>query len=253
MQINQITALVTGGASGLGRATVRELHTRGARVVICDIQDSSGLASELGERTCCVRCDVTSSQQVSAAVEEAVQRFGGLHAAVNCAGVAWAQRAVNREGQPHDLELFEQVLRINLTGTFNVCRLAASQMIRQDSLGQERGVLINTASVAAFDGQVGQAAYAASKGGVASLSLPLARDLAKHGIRCMAVAPGLFDTPMAAELPSDKVNSMLAWAVHPKRTGHPSEFAALVAHIVENPYLNGETIKITGAIRLPPR
>ncbi|MGH2784493.1 MAG: 3-hydroxyacyl-CoA dehydrogenase [Actinomycetota bacterium] len=247
-------AIVTGGASGLGRATVEALHAAGAGVVIMDLPHSQGeaFAKELGDRARFAPTDVTDTEQVAAAVGTAVEAFGGVHIVVNCAGIGWAQRTVDRNG-PHDLGAFETVVRVNLIGTFNVLRLAAAQMVQQEPDGEERGVIVNTASAAAFDGQIGQAAYASSKGGVVSLTLVVARDLAGRLIRCCTIAPGTFDTPMLALLPDEQRQALAAQIPHPSRLGKPSEFAALVRHIVENPVLNGETIRLDGALRMPPK
>jgi NAD(P)-dependent dehydrogenase (short-subunit alcohol dehydrogenase family) len=254
MRIEGKAALVTGGASGLGRATVEELHGAGAGVVIVDLPHSQGetFAKELGERAVFAPADVTNTDEVQAAVSAAVSSFGGLHIAVNCAGIGWAQRTVDRNGA-HDLGVFETVVRVNLIGTFNVIRLAAAQISSQEPDGEERGVIVNTASIAAFDGQIGQAAYAASKGGVVSLTLVVARDLAARLIRCCTIAPGTFDTPMLAMLPEDQRQALAAGIPHPSRLGKPSEYAGLVRHIVENPVLNGETIRLDGALRMPPK
>ena len=254
MRIEGKGALVTGGASGLGRATVEVLHDAGAGVVIVDLPHSQGevFAKELGHRARFAPADVTDPDQVQAAVATAVEAFGGLHVAVNCAGIGWAQRTVDKNG-PHDLNVFETVIRVNLIGTFNVLRLAAAQMVTQEPDAEERGVLVNTASIAAFDGQIGQAAYASSKGGVVSLTLVVARDLAARLIRCCTIAPGTFDTPMLALLPDEARQALADQIPHPKRLGKPSEFAALVQHIVENPALNGETIRLDGALRMPPK
>ena len=254
MRIEGKAALVTGGASGLGRATVEALHEAGAGVVIVDLPHSQGetLAKELGDRVRFAATDVTDTEQVNAAVVAAVESFGGLHIVVNCAGIGWAQRTVDRNG-PHDLQAFETVVRINLVGTFNVIRLAAAQIVTQEPDGEERGVIVNTASAAAFDGQIGQAAYASSKGGVVALTLVVARDLAPRLIRCCTIAPGTFDTPMLAMLPDEQRQALADQIPHPKRLGKPSEFAALVRHIVENPVLNGETIRLDGALRMPPK
>jgi NAD(P)-dependent dehydrogenase (short-subunit alcohol dehydrogenase family) len=254
MRIDGKAALVTGGASGLGRATIETLHAAGAGVVIVDLPHSQGetLAKELGERAVFAPADVTNTEEVQAAVAAAVESFGGLHIAVNCAGIGWAQRTVDKNG-PHDLGVFETVIKVNLIGTFNVTRLAAAQMTAQEPDGEERGVIVNTASIAAFDGQIGQAAYAASKGGVVSLTLVVARDLAARLIRCCTIAPGTFDTPMLAMLPEESRQALAAGIPHPSRLGKPSEYAALVRHIVENPVLNGETIRLDGALRMPPK
>lgn len=254
MEVNDSVALVTGGASGLGRASVEALIARGAKVVICDLPRSPGesVAAELGGSVAFATTDVTNPEEVRAAVDLAVERFGGLHIAVNCAGIGWAQRTVSRSG-PHDLKVFDLVIRVNLIGTFNVIRLAAQQMSSQEPRGEERGVVVNTASVAAFDGQIGQAAYSASKGGVVAMTLPVARDLAARLIRVVTIAPGTFDTPMLAQLPEEQRRRLADEIPHPQRLGRPDEFASLVRHIVENPMLNGETIRLDGAIRMPPR
>jgi len=254
MQIEGKGALVTGGASGLGRATVEALHAAGAGVVIVDLPHSQGetFAKELGDRARFAPADVTNTDEVTAAVATAVESFGGLHIAVNCAGIGWAQRTVDKNG-PHDLGVFETVIRVNLIGTFNVIRLAAAQMVAQEPDREERGVIVNTASIAAFDGQIGQAAYASSKGGVVSLTLVVARDLAARLVRCCTIAPGTFDTPMLALLPEEARKALADQIPHPRRLGKPSEFGALVQHIVENPALNGETIRLDGALRMPPK
>lgn len=254
MQLPGKGALVTGGASGLGRAAADALIEAGARVVIADLASSAGetVAKELGEAARFAPTDVTSPDEVSAAIAVAVEAFGGLHVAVNCAGIGWAARTTDKSG-PHDLAVFESVIRVNLIGTFNVIRLAATQMSSQEPVGEERGVIVNTASIAAFDGQIGQAAYAASKGGIVSLTLPVARDLAARLIRCVTIAPGTFDTPMLAMLPEESRQALADQIPHPKRLGAPAEFAALVRHIAENPMLNGETIRLDGALRMPPR
>jgi NAD(P)-dependent dehydrogenase (short-subunit alcohol dehydrogenase family) len=248
-------ALVTGGASGLGGATVKELHETGASVVIVDLPGSDGevVAKELGDRAVFAPADVTSEEEVGAAVRAAVESFGGLHVVVNCAGVGFPGRVLTRDGQPTDLERFEFVVRVNLIGTFNVIRLAAAEIAKQDLDGEERGVIVNTASIAAFDGQIGQAAYAASKGGIVGMTLPVARDLAGKQIRCVSIAPGTFDTPMLAGLPEEARQKLAEGIPHPHRLGSPPEFAALVRHIVENPMLNGEVIRLDGALRMPPR
>lgn len=254
MRIEGKTALVTGGASGLGRATVEELHSAGANVVICDLPSSDGqnVAQGLGDRAGFSPCDVTSEEDVSTAVSAAVESFGGLHIVVNCAGIGWAQRTVDRNG-PHDFGAFRRVVEVNLLGTFNVIRLACAQITSQEPDGEERGVVINTASIAAYDGQIGQSAYSASKGGVVSMTLPIARDLARRLIRVCTIAPGTFDTPMLALLPDEQKQALADQIPHPSRLGQPSEFAALARHIVENPVLNGETIRADGALRMPPR
>ena len=244
MQITDATALVTGGASGLGLATATALAAAGARVVIADLPTSRG--AELPFTF--APLDVRSAADVQAAVDLA----GNARIVVNCAGIATPGRAVGKNG-PLALEDFERVIAINLVGTFNVIRLAAARMMELDPIGEERGVIINTASVAAFDGQVGQAAYSASKGGVAAMALPLAREFASHLIRVMTIAPGIFETPMMAGLPQEAQDSLGKQVPHPSRLGRPSEYAALVQHIIENPMLNGETIRLDGAIRMAPR
>ncbi len=253
MKLNGSVALITGGASGLGAATARRLIAGGAQVVLVDRDDARGqaLAKEIGATF--AKADVTDAGQVEAAVATAAQ-LGPLRIAVSCAGVGWASRTLDKTGKPHDLDLFKTVIAVNLVGTFNVLRLSAAAIARNDALEHgERGVIVNTASVAAFDGQIGQIAYAASKAGVAGMTLPAARDLAPVGIRVVTIAPGLFDTPMLGALPEDKRAALAAGVVFPKRLGDPAEYGALVAAIVENGYLNGETIRLDGAIRMPPK
>jgi NAD(P)-dependent dehydrogenase (short-subunit alcohol dehydrogenase family) len=255
MKIAGSVALVTGGASGLGEATVRRLAAGGARVVIVDRDDKRGpaLEKELGEHARFVKADVSSTDEVQAAVD-AAQKLGGLRIAVSCAGVGWAARTLNKEGQPHDLELFKSVIAINLVGTFNVLRLAAAGMAQQPALDDgERGVIVNTASVAAFDGQIGQAAYSASKGGVVGMTLPIARDLSAVGVRVVTIAPGTMDTPMLAQLPEPARQALAAGIPFPRRLGAPDDYAALVEHIAVNRYLNGEVIRLDGALRMPPK
>ncbi|NKX55887.1 SDR family NAD(P)-dependent oxidoreductase [Arthrobacter mobilis] len=246
-------ALVTGGASGLGLATVRRLAADGAAVVIADLATSAGetVARELGNRVRFVPTDVTDEQAVQAAVD-AASELGRLRIVVNCAGISLGARVAGRSG-PFPLGDFRRTVEINLVGTFNVIRLAAVRIVEQPLVGEERGVLVCTASVAAFDGQVGQAAYSASKAGVAGMTLPIARDLAQHRIRVVTIAPGLFRTPMFEALPEETVSSLEAQTPHPSRLGAPEEYASLVAHIVENPMLNGETIRLDGAVRMAPR
>jgi NAD(P)-dependent dehydrogenase (short-subunit alcohol dehydrogenase family) len=249
------TALVTGAGSGLGAATARLVVELGGRVVVADIDQERGgkVAGELGEAARFVGTDVTDEGSVGEAVAAAVDWDGGLHVAVNCAGIAPAERVVGRAG-PHSLARFAGTVQVNLVGTFNVTRLAAAAMAGNQPLADgERGVIVNTASVAAFDGQIGQAAYAASKAGVAGMTLPIARELARHGIRVVAVAPGIFDTPMLAGMPEEVRRSLGAQVPFPSRLGRPEEYAALVRHIVENPMLNGEVIRLDGAIRMAPK
>lgn len=257
MDIASGVALVTGGASGLGAATAKKLYDDGASVVIVDLPQSRGTeyAAELGERAVFMPADVTNEADVQAAVDAAVE-LGPLRIVVNCAGVATPGKVLGRDGVL-PLEKFQQVIQVNLVGTFNVTRLAAAAMVKADAvdggLGPERGVIINTASVAAFDGQIGQPAYAASKGAVAAMTLPLARELARSQVRVMTIAPGIFETPMMAGLPQEAQDSLGAQVPHPSRLGKPAEYAALAAHIVENPMLNGETIRLDGAIRMAPK
>ena len=255
MKIAGTVALVTGGASGLGAATVRELVAAGGKVMIVDRPQSDGaaLAKELGDAVDFAGADVTSEAEVAAAVEQTVTRFGTVHINVNCAGTGAAMKTTSRGG-PMPLEIFAKVIEINLIGTFNVLRLCATQMAKNTPTDDgERGVIVNTASVAAFDGQIGQAAYSASKGGVVAMTLPIARDLASLGIRICTIAPGTFDTPMLAMLPDPQRQALAAQIPFPSRLGQPPEFAALTRHIVENPMLNGETIRLDGALRMPPK
>jgi len=247
MEIRGRAFLVTGGGSGLGAATARMLADAGASVIAADLRGEPAKGIWFHET------DVTDEQSVKAAVDVAPDVFGGLHGLVNCAGVAIAEKVLGRKG-PHALESFEKVVRVNLVGTFNAVRLAAQAMTENEP-GEdgERGVIVNTASVAAFDGQIGQSAYAASKGGVAAMTLPLARELARHRIRVMTIAPGIFDTPMLAALPEEARESLGEQVPFPSRLGKPEEYAALVEHIVENEMLNGEVIRLDGAIRMAPR
>jgi NAD(P)-dependent dehydrogenase (short-subunit alcohol dehydrogenase family) len=256
MEIRGIGAVVTGGGSGLGEATARALAARGARVAVLDLGRSRGaaVAAELGSDACFAEADVTSPEQVAAALDRAVASFGAIHVAVNCAGIGMAGRTVDKDGKPFDLRLFARTVEVNLIGTFDVIRLAAAQMAKNTPNAEgERGVLVNTASVAAFDGQIGQAAYSASKGGVVGMTLPIARDLSAVGIRCCTIAPGLFATPMLMGLPEPAREKLAASIPFPSRLGHPSEYAALACHIVENPMLNGEVIRLDGALRMAPR
>jgi 3-hydroxyacyl-CoA dehydrogenase/3-hydroxy-2-methylbutyryl-CoA dehydrogenase len=255
MQINGSAAIVAGGASGLGAATVRRLHAAGAHVLIADLSEEHGtaLAGELGERVGFVRTDVTAPDAVKAAVDAAAEQPGGLRIAVCCAGIGWSEKVAGRRGA-HAPESFETVTRINLIGTFNVLRLAAQAMREQEPTASgERGVCVNTASIAAFDGQVGQVAYSASKGGIVGMTLPAARDLAGDGIRVCAIAPGIFETPLLGRF-SDETRESLGTSIpFPSRLGRPDEFAALAMHIIENEMLNGEVIRLDGALRMPPR
>jgi NAD(P)-dependent dehydrogenase (short-subunit alcohol dehydrogenase family) len=255
MDIRGGSAIVTGGASGLGEATVRRLVAAGAKVVIVDRDATRGaaLAKELGESAAFAQTDVTSAEQVQAAIA-AAQKLAPLRAAVSCAGVGWAQRTLSKEGVPHDLEVFSKVLAVNLVGTFNVLRLAAAAMAKNPPLKDgERGVVINTASIAAYDGQIGQIAYAASKAGVVGMTLPAARDLSKAGVRVLTIAPGTFHTPMLGMLPEEQRQALAAGIPFPARLGDPAEYGALALHMIENGYLNGETIRLDGALRMPPK
>ena len=249
MRIDGSRALVAGGASGLGAATARRLRAAGAELTIADLNAERGepLAAELNARF--VPCDVTKPEEVEAAVQAA----DGLRIAVSCAGIGWAEKTAGKRG-PHAFEPFEAVVRVNLIGTFNVLRLAAAAMLANEPDAEgERGVCITTASIAAYDGQIGQLAYSASKGGIVGMTLPAARDLASSGIRVVAIAPGLFDTPLLAGLPEEARTALGQQVPHPQRLGRPEEYADLAAHIVENPMLNGEVIRLDGALRMPPR
>ena len=252
MQIRERVFVVTGAGSGLGAATARMILEEGGAVVAVDLNREAGeaLEQELGARVRFAAADVTREEDGMRAVAKAVDVFGHLHGLVNCAGIAPAERVVGREG-PHRLELFAKVVSVNLVGTFNMIRLAAELMAREEQREDvERGVIVNTASVAAFDGQIGQAAYAASKGGVAAMTLPIARELAKFGIRVVTIAPGIFETPMVAGLTPEVQESLAKSVPFPQRLGRPEEYAALVKHICENRMLNGETIRLDGAIRM---
>ena len=254
MKIDGSVALVTGGASGLGEAAVRQFVKQGGRAVIVDLDADRGqqLAEELGDAAVFFQADVSNGDEMQAAVERATS-MGSLRAAMSCAGIAFAMRTIHKDGTPHDLGVFQQVISVNLVGTFNVLRLAASAMASNQPEDGERGVIIATASIAAFDGQIGQVAYSASKGGIVSLTLPAARDLSKALIRVVTIAPGTFDTPLLGAIP-DEIRAALGEAVpHPSRLGRPAEFGALACHIVENGYLNGEVIRLDAAIRMPPR
>lgn len=254
MEINGSVFLITGGSSGLGAACARRLAGAGAHVVIADIQEEAGthLAADLGGRARFVRTDVTDEESVQRAVKQA-QDAGLLRGVIQCAGIAIAAKVLGRDG-PHGLDAFRKVIDVNLVGTFNVIRLAAAAMVETEpGDGGERGVIVNTASVAAFEGQIGQAAYSASKGGVVGMTLPIARELARHGIRVLTIAPGIFDTPMLAGLPEKARLSLGEQVPFPSRLGDPDEYAALAQHIVENPMLNGEIIRLDGALRMTPR
>ena len=253
MQLDGTVAVITGGASGLGLATARRLTSEGAAVVLIDLPSSAGedVAKELGDRARFSPGDVTSESDVTAALDVAAE-LGELRVAVNCAGIGTAAKTVGKEG-PFPLDAFTKVISVNLIGTFNVIRLAAARMQALPEVGEERGVIVNTASVAAFEGQIGQAAYSASKGGIVGMTLPIARDLAQSKIRVVTIAPGLFKTPLLGSLPEDVQTSLGKQVPHPSRLGDPSEYGQLVSAIVANPMLNGETIRLDGAIRMAPR
>jgi NAD(P)-dependent dehydrogenase (short-subunit alcohol dehydrogenase family) len=255
MKISGSIAVITGGASGLGRATAERLVAGGGRVALLDLPRSPGadVAKELGDRAVFTPADVTSADDVAGALDAAVARFGAVHVLVNCAGIGTAEKTFGKRG-PGDLAAFTRVISVNLIGHFNAIRLAAAHMAKnQPSEEGERGVVVNTASVAAFDGQIGQAAYSASKGGIVGMTLPIARDLAEIGVRVCTIAPGIFDTPLLGTLPEPVRQSLGKQVPFPSRLGRPAEYAALAAHIVENAMLNGETIRLDGAIRMQPR
>ena len=250
MEIKDAVAVVTGGASGLGLATTKRLLDRGASVVVIDLKGEEVVA-ELGPRARFAQANVTDPESVSAALDIA-EEMGPLRINVNCAGIGNAVKTLGKDG-PFPLDWFNAVVQVNLIGTFNVLRLAAERISKTDPVGEERGVIINTASVAAFDGQIGQAAYSASKGGVVGMTLPIARDLAREFIRVVTIAPGLFKTPLLGSLPQEAQDSLGKQVPHPARLGDPDEYGALAVHIVENPMLNGEVIRLDGAIRMAPR
>jgi NAD(P)-dependent dehydrogenase (short-subunit alcohol dehydrogenase family) len=255
MQIKDSVFIVTGGASGLGAGTVRALVAAGGKAVIADLNKAGGeaLAKELGGNARFAECDVSSEASAKAAVDLAVGAFGGLNGLVNCAGIAIGEKTVGKEG-PHQLATFARVININLIGTFNMIRLAAEAMSRgQPNAAGERGVIVCTASVAAFDGQIGQAAYSASKGGVVGMTLPIARDLSRLGIRVMTIAPGIFETPMLLGMPPEVQDALGKMVPFPPRLGKPAEYAALALHIIQNEMLNGEVIRLDGAIRMQPK
>jgi len=255
MNLQGAGAFVSGGASGLGEATVRALVDRGARVAIADVNDdkANALAEELGDATLALHCDVTSEEDVQGAVSTAIDAFGELRLTVGCAGVGWPEKVVSKRG-PHQLLPFETVVRVNLIGMFNVLRLTAAAMNENEPDAEgERGAVVMTASVAAFDGQIGQVAYSASKGGIVGMTLPAARDLSSRGIRVCSIAPGLFDTPLLAALPEPARQALGEGVPFPRRLGRPSEYAQLAVSIAENPMLNGETIRLDGALRMPPK
>jgi NAD(P)-dependent dehydrogenase (short-subunit alcohol dehydrogenase family) len=256
MQVKDSVVMVTGGASGLGEATVRSFVARGARAAILDMAQEAGgkLAAELGgDRAIFVKTNVAEGDSVQKAVNTTVEKFGGIHVVVNCAGIGVAEKVLGKDG-PASLENFNRVIQVNLVGSFNVIRLAVEKMVHnQPNEDGERGVIINTASVAAYEGQIGQAAYSASKGGLVSMILPIARELAAFGIRVMGIAPGIFDTPMLGQLPENVRTALGKMVPFPSRLGKPAEFAGLALDIVENPMLNGYTIRLDGAIRMQPK
>ena len=252
MQLKDKVFVVTGGGSGLGAETARGLVAAGAKVLLADVNQAAGeaMAAELGAAAKFVATDVTNEASATQAIQTAISALGGIHGLVNCAGVAPAEKVVGKEG-PHRLDSFAKVININLVGTFNMLRLAAAEMQKNEpDANGERGVIINTASVAAYEGQLGQAAYAASKGGIVALTLPVARELARSGIRCMTIAPGIMETPMLLGMPPEVQDSLNKMVPFPMRMGKPAEYAALVRHIAENAYLNGEVIRLDGAIRM---
>lgn len=273
MKLEGKTFYITGGASGLGEATARLFTSSGANVILADINEKKGkaLESELSPNALFVKADVTSEDSISKSIDAALKKFGALHGCVNCAGVGYPRRVLSKSGKVHPLKPFEQVIRINLIGTFNVLRLCAKAMLSNNNNNtnnnsntknnttknvqsdNERGVIINVASVAAFDGQIGQAAYSASKSGIVGMTLPIARDLASFGIRICTICPGIFETPMTKMMPPNLKNSLVAQKQFPKRLGKPSEFASLAKHIAENTYLNGEVIRLDAAVRMQPK
>ncbi|WP_201547755.1 SDR family NAD(P)-dependent oxidoreductase [Psychrobacter sp. Pi2-1] len=267
MQVKENSFLVTGGASGLGESVARAIVGQGGNVVIADLNESAGqaLVAELGDRARFVRCDITNGDEVQSAVEMAESAFGGLQGSINCAGIVVVQKLLDRDNNPADLEAFSRGVNVNLVGSFNVARLVAASIakriasdsnagedVEKNHVGKnaDQGIIINTASIAAFDGQVGQASYSSSKAGVVGLTLPLARELARHGIRVMTIAPGVFATPMMESIPEKAREQLEAGVPYPKRLGAPNEFAKLVTHIIDNAYLNGEVIRLDGAIRM---
>jgi len=253
MNVKGQAAIVTGGASGLGGATASALAAAGAKVAIFDLQDELGNAKAKEIGGLYVKTNVSDAANTEASVKTVVEKLGAPRVVVNCAGIGRAARTISKSG-PHDLAMFSQVIQVNLIGTFNVIRLASWAMSQAEPMDDgERGVIINTASVAAFDGQIGQAAYSASKGGIVGMTLPIARDLSKLKIRVVTIAPGLFNTPLIGNLSEEQIQSLGAQVPHPSRLGNPEEYAALATHIVENPMLNGETIRLDGAIRMAPR
>ncbi|MBK5444894.1 3-hydroxyacyl-CoA dehydrogenase [Peribacillus sp. TH16] len=255
MDIQETIAVVTGGASGLGAATVRNIIKKGGKAVIFDLSEENGvkMVEELGDSVIFIKTDVTSEESVLEALDQGIEKFGSINTIVNCAGIAIAEKVIGRKGT-HELKAFSKVVTVNLVGTFNVIRLAAEKMVNNQANEEgERGVIINTASVAAFEGQIGQAAYSASKSGIVGMTLPIARELASKGIRVVSIAPGLFHTPMFDSLPEEARASLGKTVPFPSRLGYPEEYAKLTESIITNPMLNGETIRLDGAIRMSPR
>lgn len=256
MQVKESVVVITGGASGLGRATATAIVNAGGKVMILDRDEENGhkAVAELGDNAAFQLTDVTDEASVKAAIDATVSQFGAIHVCVNCAGIGSAMKTVGRDNEPHDLGVFNKVVQVNLVGTFNVARLAAAAMANNPA-GEdgERGLIVNTASVAAYDGQIGQAAYSATKGGIVGMTLPIARDLAPLGIRCNTIAPGIFSTPLMLGMPDKVKDPLIAMTQFPKRLGNPAEYGALVVHMMENRFLNGESIRLDGAIRMQPR
>lgn len=251
MKIKGRTFIVTGGSSGLGQAVVNHFVSQEANVAIFDFnEDGLSMQKEKPDRVLFCKVDVSNEASVSKALESVVSKFQAVHGVIQCAGTAWPNKVLSAKGEPHSLKIFEKVVQVNLIGTFNVLRLAAAIMSKQESVDGEKGVFVHVASVAAFEGQIGQAAYSASKSGVVGMTLPIARELAQHGIRVVTVAPGLFETPMLAKLPEKAKASLIKQVPFPKRLGQPEEFARVCAHIVENAYINGTTLRIDGSIRM---
>lgn len=256
MDVKKVSAVVTGGASGLGEATVRKIVENGGKATIFDVQDDKGkqVAKELSDQVSYIKTDVTDEASVQNALEQTVQKQGPINTVINCAGIGNGEKTFSGTKGPHQLDSFQKVIQVNLVGTFNVIRLAIAKMQENEPNEQdERGVIINTASVAAFEGQIGQVAYSASKGGIVGMTLPIARDVAKLGVRVMTIAPGLVDTPLFAGLPDKTRDSLGKMVPFPSRLGYPDEYATLVKSIIENPLLNGETIRLDGGIRMQPK
>ncbi|PWA13004.1 3-hydroxyacyl-CoA dehydrogenase [Pueribacillus theae] len=256
MDIQETVAVVTGGASGLGEATVREIAANGGKATIIDLNEdrANNLIQELGDQVMFAKANVSDEEEVQSALNQTVEKFGKITAVINCAGIGNGEKTYSSKNGPHSLDNFKRVIDVNLVGTFNVIRLAAEKMAQNDpNENGERGVIVNTASVAAFEGQIGQVSYSASKGGIVGMTLPIARDLASVGIRVMTIAPGLFKTPLFEKLPDKVFNALEEMVPFPKRLGNPPEYAMFIKQIIENPYLNGETVRLDGAIRMQPK